>query len=84
MNADDPYPFHSSYPVWQIEAVTDALEKKGVEYQIAFDDTGITKMDPVIASIGGTYGDGARANLFIHEGHIDAANSVLKEFNERA
>lgn len=80
MNADDLYQFHSSYPLWQIETVTGALEQANVDYQVAFDDAGIKKMDPVTASFGGTYGDGAKANLFVLQGEVEKANEILREF----
>lgn len=80
MTPDDPYQFHSSYPVWQIETVSAALEKAGVDYQVSFDDTVIKKMDPVTAMMGGTYGDGAQAKVFVNQDQIEKANETLKEF----
>ena len=80
MTQDDSYQFHSSYPVWQIEVVSGALESAGVDYQISFDDSAIKKMSPVTAMMGGTYGDGAQAQVFIHQDQLERANETLIGF----
>jgi gamma-glutamylcyclotransferase len=81
--ADSSFQFHSSHPVRLIEAISAALEKAGVDYQVGFDDSGIRKMDPVTAITGGTYGDGAQAQLFVLPEQIDLANSVLKGIEDQ-
>jgi hypothetical protein len=76
---DDPYQFHSSFPIREIEIVSDILEKENVDYQIDFDDSAIKRMDAVTANLGGTFGTGLQAHLYVHHLQIDKANAILKD-----
>ena len=82
MNDDSKNTLLGNFDLHDAKVVCDLIEKHQIEFEIEIDDSPIRNMSPFQASIGGTFGSGASANIFVPTDLMEKCVSILEETNK--
>ena len=79
MNDKSEYSLFGNFDLKGAKSFCDLLDQKQIDFEIEIDDQPIKKMSPWQAAIGGTYGSGASANIYVKTDSFEECEKILKE-----
>ncbi|MEM9443857.1 MAG: hypothetical protein AAGA18_00760 [Verrucomicrobiota bacterium] len=68
-----------TFPVYEAEYISSLLEKNKIDYEVEMDDSEIKNMTPCQASIGGTFGLGAKVHFYVHPDSLEVTVKLLDD-----
>ena len=78
MNDNSEYLLLGNFDLKRAKSICDLLDKKQIHFQVEIDDQPIKNMSPWQAAIGGTYGSGASANIYVKTDSLEECEIILK------
>ena len=79
MNDKSEYSLFGNFDLKDAKSICDLLELNQIDFELEIDDQPIKKMSPWQAGIGGTYGSGASANIYVKTDSFEECEKILKE-----
>ena len=77
MDNNQIYKFFGSFDLNSAKQICAVFEEHKIDFEVEIDDSPIRNMTPFQASLGGTYGFGASANIYVDAQSIDQCNALL-------
>ncbi len=78
MSAAPEYPFLGSFDLHAAQEICGLLEGAGIDFQLEIDDMAIRNMLPFEAAMGGTYGTGVMAAIYIDPSWLEHCYQILE------
>ena len=76
MNENETYRFLGNFDLRSAKKICAWLEEKHIEFELEIDDTPIRNLPPFQAGLGGTFGRGASANIYVPEDAMDRCSAL--------
>ena len=71
------YTLLGSYSIRDAGPVCEALESVSIPFDLEIDDSAIKEMPTCQAILGGTFGSGAWANIYVPTGEIERCRAIV-------
>jgi hypothetical protein len=81
MNDNNTYSFLGNFSLRSARKICAWLEEEHIEFELEIDDTPIRDLPPFQAGLGGTFGRGASANIYVHADALEQCASFLENMN---
>ena len=81
MNEKQNYTLLGNFDLNEAKAICDVFEIQDLEFEIEINDSAIRNMFPVDAVLGGTFGRGVAANIYVDSDSLEQCNQILKEMS---
>lgn len=77
MSDEKTYEFLGSFDLKTAKDLCDLLAKQHIDFELEIDDSPIRNLTPFQAYIGGTYGTGVSANIYVETESFDRCSTLL-------
>jgi len=79
MNENPNYTLLGNFDLKGAKDICDMLESRNIVFRIEADDSAIRGMVPMQAVLGGTFGAGATANIYVDPDSLEQCKKMLSE-----
>lgn len=79
MDPEKEYEFVGNFDLHSAEELCARLETEHIDFELEIDDSPIRNLMPFEAALGGTYGAGASANIYVRAEDLDRCQALLRE-----
>ena len=79
MNDKSNYTLLGNFSIRDANLICDVFETEKIDFEIEIDDSAIRGLDAVQAVLGGTFGRGAFANIYVDQNSLEQCEKILEE-----
>lgn len=82
MNDKSNYTLLGNFSIHDAKLICDVFETENIDFEIEIDDSAIRGLDAVQAVLGGTFGRGAFANIYVDPNLLEQCEKIAEEIPE--